>query len=129
MKFNELNFYEMPTFAEFGQRAYDWNACGPWAVAILADGTEVYYEDDEAYDIGPDTELKGIKIGSVVEGYDGVLPNVTCTDRTELMLAYDVIGEACSTIFGYLEHEDDEDIPDVVSDMFHDLSKHGEVDA
>lgn len=51
---------------------YKYTDCGPWAVFLLKDGGEVYYEDLRREGAPPVTDetCSGIKFGSIVEGSD-----------------------------------------------------------
>lgn len=58
------------TFAEWGRGIYDDTGCGPRVTVVLPDNSEVEYDDTEAH-LGPDTQIKGVLLGSIVEGMDG----------------------------------------------------------
>lgn len=47
---------------------YKYTACGPWAIFILDDGREVYYEDKGVNETVTNDNCVGIKFGSIVEG-------------------------------------------------------------
>lgn len=58
------------SFGEFGRCLYKYTSCGPWVVAVLPGGREVYYESKEAYELPMDTEVECLRVGSIVEGSD-----------------------------------------------------------
>lgn len=57
-------------FYQFGRCLYKYTGCGPWVVAVLLDGTEVYYKSAEGDALSMDTVVDYVKVGSIVEGSD-----------------------------------------------------------
>ncbi len=102
-------------FARFGRSIYKYTDCGPWLVAVLWNGREVYYEDAEAQKIGPDHRIMAIKVGSIVEGWDadGVGP-IEVTDPKKLMDAVEEINEACCAIWKEVNEEEQTDDTDML---------------
>jgi hypothetical protein len=88
------------SFSKFGRSIYKYTPCGPWLVAVLLDGDEVYYEDGKADTIKPDTEIAAIKVGSIVEGWDcdGVGP-ILVQDPKNLAEAITDVNDAASAIW------------------------------
>jgi hypothetical protein len=80
----DFDFCGCENFAQLGRAVYEGTECGPWMVAILPDGTEVYYEDEEARAILPETQLKAIKVGSIVEGSGAEAAPRVCEDPAKL---------------------------------------------
>ena len=85
MTLRDFDFIGVENFAQFGRAIYKGVSCGPWIVAILPDGEEVYYEDEKARTITSDTEIVAVKVGSIVEGSDAEVPAVLVDDPCELV--------------------------------------------
>lgn len=58
------------SFHDFARAVYKYTDCGPWVVAVLPDDREIYYGDKEAWELPMDTEVKYLRVGSIVEGSD-----------------------------------------------------------
>ena len=86
------------TFAQLGCAYFEGTHCGCWMVALLPDGTEVHYEDEEARNIVGDTLVCGIKVGSIVEGCDGTDKH-TVTDPTKLAAAIQAVEDEAKSIW------------------------------
>ena len=70
----------------------------PWVVA-LPDGRELYYEDKEAWEYAGDQPIVGVRLGSIVEGWDGELPPYECYNREEFDKALEELEETTSYIW------------------------------
>lgn len=95
---------------QFGRSIYKYTDCGPWIKAILWDGREVYYEDEEATKIGPDHRIQAIVVGSIVEGWDGdgVGP-IEVTNPKNLMEAINEINDAACSIWKEVNENEEYD--------------------
>lgn len=95
-------------FARFGRSIYKYTDCGPWIKAVRWNGQEVYYEDKEAQEIGPDHRIQAMLVGSIVEGWDGdgVGP-IEVTDPKLLFQAIEEVNEACGLIWKEVNENED----------------------
>jgi hypothetical protein len=71
------------TFYRFGRSLYKYTDCGPWVVAVLLDGTDIYYESDDARSLLMDTVVDHVRVGSIVEGSDVDVGPFEVHDPTE----------------------------------------------
>lgn len=83
-------------FHEFGRCLYKYTDCGPWVTAVLPDGREVYYDDKEAWELPMDTEVKCIRVGSIVEGSDVYVGPYDVEDPKEFSKTVKDIDEECT---------------------------------
>lgn len=60
--------YENPW--ELGRSVYKYIDCGPWVSFVLQSGDELYYDDIRNKDWKDIEPLKGLKVGSIIEGVD-----------------------------------------------------------
>ena len=99
MTLNEFVGYEVDSFGSWGRSVYKYTDCGPWVVALLPDGSELYYEDREAWDYTGDQLITGVRLGSIVEGWDGELPPYECHSREEFDKALEELNDTCCSIW------------------------------
>lgn len=104
------------TFAEFGRDLYDHIGCGPYVIAVLNDGTELYYEDDAAKTVPLSTLIQGIKLGSIIEGWDGdgITP-ILITDPSTFYEAAIALDQTIDAILEIIEDDDDLIAYDLIS--------------
>lgn len=102
------------SFGEFGRCLYKYTDCGPWVVAVLKDGREIYYGDKEAWELTMDTEIKCLRVGSIVEGSDVEVGPFDVEDPKEFSATIKQIDEECTFFWRrdnldhfYLKRKDD----------------------
>lgn len=106
----DWDFVGVDTFYQLGRAIYKGTPCGPWIVAVLADGTEVYYESEEANKITKFTPIRMIKVGSIVEGSDCEATTIEVTHYQKLSEAIEEVNmDACAMWEEANEGWDDED--------------------
>lgn len=99
MTVDEFVGYAVDSFGDWGRSVYKYTGCGPWTVALLPDGRELYYEDREAYEYKGDQPIVGVRLGSIVEGWDGELPPYDCYTREEFDKALEELEDITSNIW------------------------------
>ena len=83
-------------FYSFGRCLYKYTDCGPWVVAVLMDDREVYYEDKEAWELPMETEVKYLRVGSIVEGSDVEVGPYDVEDPKEFSKTVKDINDECT---------------------------------
>lgn len=83
MKLSRLDECGHQTFASFGRCVYKYTDCGPWIVAVLRNGKEVGYTDPAADTLGMNTDVRAIKVGSIVEGSDAEIGPYEVTEAED----------------------------------------------
>jgi len=76
--------FQDDTLYGVGRSIYKYTGCGPWTVAVLANGQEVYYQDERAHAVTMSTRIRCIRVGSIVEGTDACVDPVEARTRKEL---------------------------------------------
>lgn len=94
-KISEYDECGHENFHEFGRCLYKYTDCGPWVVAVLMDGQEIYYDNKEAWELPMDTEVRYLKVGSIVEGSDVEVGPYEVEDPKEFWKTVKDINDEC----------------------------------
>ena len=103
-KISEVDECGHESFGQFGRCLYKYTDCGPWVVAILPDGTEIYYEDQKAYELPIDTEVRALKVGSIVEGSEYYVGPFEITDPKEFWPTVEAVDNEASAAWDHFNH-------------------------
>lgn len=94
-KISEYTDCDYESFGSFGRALYKYTGCGPWVVAVLLDGREIYCEDKEAWKLPMETEVQYLRVGSIVEGSDVDVGPFDVEDPKEFWGTVKQIDEEC----------------------------------
>lgn len=103
---------DFTTFADLGRAVYKYTDCGPWIVAVLLDGSEVYYTSPEAHALSMDTVVRAIRVGSIVEGSDADVGPYEVTRARDFWPTVERVNEEA-----VIEWHDANDDPDIDPDF------------
>lgn len=95
-KLSEIDDGGHETFYRFGRCLYKYTDCGPWVVAVLLDGTEVYYESAEGNALSMDTVVDHVRVGSIVEGSDVEIGPYEVTDPKDFYKVVEQVNDEAS---------------------------------
>lgn len=105
--FQQLDHIGVDNFAQLGRAMYKYG-CGVWTVAILTNGQEVYYDDAAARNITARTKLRGIQIGSIVEGSDAEVGPYLAKSAKQLDELHDRVCEEVEELWNEANMDDEE---------------------
>lgn len=110
-------FPDHENLARAGRALYKYTDCGPWIVAILQDNSEVYYDTRKGESIQPDTPVRAIKIGAIVEGMDGDISPCIVYDPKYLYEALDNLDEIHGELFDITNNTNEEEAMEYISPL------------
>lgn len=92
-------------FGRFGRCIYKYTDCGPWVVAVLPNGEEIYYESKEAYELPIDTEVEALKVGSIVEGSEYYVGPFDVIDPKDFWQTVEAVNDEASAAWDHFNHD------------------------
>ena len=103
-KISEVDECGHENFYQFGRCLYNTD-CGPWVVAVLPDGTEIYYDSDEGSKLPIDTEVDYLQVGSIVEGSDYYVGPLDVTDPKDFWDVVKAVNDEACAAWDHFNHD------------------------